>query len=221
MSALSLSSLIMRIPVPAGLEYDLLANKVEAYKLGHRDARNSAAELAGAASALIAEQKSEIAALRQALASIRDQSSDIDACECAADALIDSRSPALKLHANISNRCLACGGHHPGMSGLPCPKMDAMALGQENQRVVSAPPMVDAIMNISCEKSQAISARGRDAMVGDADQVHHEPTINFDMERMEKALAGERYLLPQGLTKKQIREHLIAHARRLRSEGEQ
>lgn len=23
----------------------------------------------------------------------------------------------------VTQRCLACGGYHPGMSGLPCPKM--------------------------------------------------------------------------------------------------
>lgn len=39
---------IMRIPVPKSIEYDLLANKVEAYKIGHRDARHAAAELAAA-----------------------------------------------------------------------------------------------------------------------------------------------------------------------------
>lgn len=39
---------IMRIPVPKDIEYDLLANKVEAYKIGHRDARHAAAELAAA-----------------------------------------------------------------------------------------------------------------------------------------------------------------------------
>ena len=39
---------IMRIPVPKHIGYDLLANKVEAYKIGHRDARHAAAELAAA-----------------------------------------------------------------------------------------------------------------------------------------------------------------------------
>lgn len=40
---------IMRIPVPIDIEYDLLANKVEAYKIGHRDARHAAAEMAAGA----------------------------------------------------------------------------------------------------------------------------------------------------------------------------
>ncbi|MGF6154000.1 hypothetical protein [Pseudomonas fluorescens] len=46
-----------------------------------------------------------------------------------------------------------------------------------------------------------------------------EPTVNFDMERMEKALAGERHALPQGLTKEQVGEHICATAKKLRGEG--
>lgn len=114
------------------------------------------------------------------------------------------------------DNCLACGGKHPGMSGLQCPLM--------------------APMSISPEKSQAIAKRGRDAIV-DAMVIPQfstaitdekpedfkgimadEPDINFDMERMEKALAGKRHILPTGLTGDEIGKHLIATAKKLRGE---
>lgn len=40
-------------------------------------------------------------------------------------------------------KCLACGGHHSGLGGLPCPKMSpvAQALSMENQRVTPVEPL--------------------------------------------------------------------------------
>lgn len=50
-------------------------------------------------------------------------------------------------------KCLACGGYHYGMGGLPCPKMSitAQALSMENQRItpvepIRAPHPLDAAM---------------------------------------------------------------------------
>ncbi|WP_213941206.1 hypothetical protein [Pseudomonas sp. dw_612] len=37
--------------------------------------------------------------------------------------------------------------------------------------------------------------------------------VNFDLDRMKEALKGPFYELPQGLTKEELRAHLIAHAR--------
>lgn len=42
-----------------------------------------------------------------------------------------------------SNKCLACGEYHHGLSGLPCPKMTpvAQAFAGSNQRVVPVEPI--------------------------------------------------------------------------------
>ncbi|MGO0683477.1 hypothetical protein [Pseudomonas fulva] len=42
-----------------------------------------------------------------------------------------------------SNKCLACGEYHHGLSGLPCPKMTpvAQAFAGVNQRVVPVEPL--------------------------------------------------------------------------------
>lgn len=41
-------------------------------------------------------------------------------------------------------KCLACGGHHSGLGGLPCPKMSpvAQALSMENQRITPVEPLL-------------------------------------------------------------------------------
>lgn len=40
-------------------------------------------------------------------------------------------------------KCLACGGYHYGLVGLPCPKMNAVAqaLSMENQRITPVEPL--------------------------------------------------------------------------------
>lgn len=42
--------------------------------------------------------------------------------------------------------------------------------------------------------------------------------VSFDIERMKKAMEGERYMLPDGLSGEEICEHLINHAKKLRGE---
>jgi hypothetical protein len=37
--------------------------------------------------------------------------------------------------------------------------------------------------------------------------------VNFDLDRMKESLKGPFYELPHGLTKEELRAHLIAHAR--------
>lgn len=36
--------------------------------------------------------------------------------------------------------------------------------------------------------------------------------VDFNMERMERALQSERFVVPQGLTPEQILEHMLANA---------
>lgn len=45
--------------------------------------------------------------------------------------------------------------------------------------------------------------------------INHLPPmpVDFDMERMEKALQSERFVVPQGLTAEQFLEHMLANAK--------
>lgn len=41
--------------------------------------------------------------------------------------------------------------------------------------------------------------------------------VNFDLKRMEKALAGDRFVMPEGMTREEFREWMRGNARRCRS----
>ena len=43
--------------------------------------------------------------------------------------------------------------------------------------------------------------------------------VNFDLERMKKAIEGPYITIPEGLTRKQIREFILGQAKRIEREG--
>lgn len=43
--------------------------------------------------------------------------------------------------------------------------------------------------------------------------------VNFDLERMKKAIEGPYITIPEGLTRKQIREFITGEAKRIKRKG--
>ncbi|QEY62517.1 hypothetical protein FXN65_10675 [Metapseudomonas lalkuanensis] len=41
--------------------------------------------------------------------------------------------------------------------------------------------------------------------------------VNFDQRRMEKAISGERFVMPEGLSREEFREWMRENARKCRS----
>lgn len=62
------------------------------------------------------------------------------------------------------------------------------------------------VMAISEERSRAISKRGRDALVEGC------TAVDFNVEQMNKALAGERFTKPENQTREQFREWMLQNA---------
>lgn len=44
-------------------------------------------------------------------------------------------------------------------------------------------------------------------------------TVNFDLERMKKAVAGPFITIPEGLTREQVREFITGEAKRIKRKG--